>query len=191
MIFDLLLQTNKGGGGAGEDAVYKVLKEVVIYARFGSMAIMTVIGVCAIFFAIWVGFNFARANEESKRRNAKNQLIYAIVGMIAIVAFVALMQQVLVKPNLAQPSLGGQTGFNKMRYATLNAAYRNLWMVTECVCLIIYPVATVFSVYCAWTMLAATDEGKLKNARWHLVYVLLAVVVVALLHTFTVTAFSG
>jgi len=53
--------------------------------------ILTVIAALGGLFAIWLGVRLAMAQDESKRKEAKAQLIYAIIAVVVIAAIITIM----------------------------------------------------------------------------------------------------
>ena len=45
--------------------------------------------------AIFIAYKFFTADDDTKRKNAKNQLIYAIIGIVALVALLVLTPNVV------------------------------------------------------------------------------------------------
>ena len=43
-----------------------------------------------VILAIFIAFKFFTADDDSKRKNAKAQLIYAIIGIVVLIALMAL-----------------------------------------------------------------------------------------------------
>jgi heme O synthase-like polyprenyltransferase len=54
------------------------------------------LGIAAVIFAVYVGIKFFVADEEEKRKNAKMQFVYSIVGMFAALAIIILYNTVIL-----------------------------------------------------------------------------------------------
>lgn len=52
--------------------------------------ILIVAAAAGIIYAIWVGIKFVRAEDKSARDEAKQKLIYVIIGIVAALALIAL-----------------------------------------------------------------------------------------------------
>ncbi len=61
------------------NAVTNVLNPILIVACLAG-----------IIYAIWVGITFAKADDQSARKEAKSKLITVITGIVAAVALIAL-----------------------------------------------------------------------------------------------------
>ncbi len=72
----------------------------VISAGLGILTAGTVI------LAIFIAFKFFTADDDTKRKNAKSQLIYCIIGVIVLIALLILAPQVttLIEQSLAKKS---------------------------------------------------------------------------------------
>jgi len=58
-------------------------------------ALLGLIAVGVIILAVWIGFKMATATDDSKRKDAKMQLIYCVVGVIAVILIIVLWQTVI------------------------------------------------------------------------------------------------
>jgi uncharacterized membrane-anchored protein len=67
-------------------------------------AIIAGLGGIVVLYAIYLAYKFMSADSPDKRNNAKAQLIYAIIGVIAIFVVLILWNTVLLK------QLTGSTG---------------------------------------------------------------------------------
>jgi len=52
--------------------------------------ILTVLAGLGTIFAIWLGMRLATAQDESKRKEAKAQLIYALIAIVVIIGLIAV-----------------------------------------------------------------------------------------------------
>lgn len=82
-----------GGDGTTVDTanISNIIKNVnsVVSAAIGILLAGVVI------LAIFIAFKFFTADEESKRKNAKAQLIYCIIGIIVLLALLILAPNVI------------------------------------------------------------------------------------------------
>lgn len=53
------------------------------------------IAAAVVILAIFIAFKFFTADTDDKRKNAKQQLIYAIIGIIVLFALIALKQPIM------------------------------------------------------------------------------------------------
>lgn len=54
------------------------------------MPVLVILAVAGIFYAIWVGVKFVKAEDKSARDEAKQKLIYVIVGIVVTIALIIL-----------------------------------------------------------------------------------------------------
>jgi len=66
-------------------------------------AFMGLAGVIAVLLFIWIGYRLAKAEDESKRREAKKQMIWAVIATFAIVVFIALWNTIIVDMMASLP----------------------------------------------------------------------------------------
>ena len=78
------------GLGSGPQPAPPLLINFVNTLRNIVTPVMVVVGIIALGLAIWIGFRLAMADEEGKRKEAKKQLMWAIIalGAVIILAFV-------------------------------------------------------------------------------------------------------
>ena len=67
-------------------------------------AVLGVLGLGILAIAIYVGFKFFTAEDEDKRKNAKGQMIFAIIGVVVIIAILVLWNTVV--SNILANQLG-------------------------------------------------------------------------------------
>jgi len=58
--------------------------------QMAATAILSLLGIAVVGLAIYIGFKMATASDDSKRKDAKRQLIFAIVGAVAILLIIIL-----------------------------------------------------------------------------------------------------
>ena len=83
------------GEGAYDDAGHALARAM----RSVVNPIFIVIGSLGALFAIWLGVRLATAQDESKRKEAKQQLIYALIAVIMIFALVGVFYAVFPAPD--------------------------------------------------------------------------------------------
>ena len=57
--------------------------------------VLGILGLGVLAVAIYIGFKFFTAEDEDKRKNAKGQMIYAIIGVVVIIAILVLWNTVV------------------------------------------------------------------------------------------------
>ena len=67
--------------------------------------ILTVLAGLGTIFAIWLGVRLATAQDESKRKEAKAQLVWAILAVVIIVGIIGIFGAVLAatSPRVSPP----------------------------------------------------------------------------------------
>lgn len=75
--------TNVNSGVAWVDTLVKAVFNVI-------SPVLVIAAVAGIFYAIWIGVKFVKAEDKSARDEAKQKLIYVIVGIVVTVALIIL-----------------------------------------------------------------------------------------------------
>ena len=68
-----------------------------VYGYIGDVAtiLMQILTSVAVVFAIYVGWQFMKADDDAKRKNAKSQLIYTCIGIVGMVLITAIIGPVM------------------------------------------------------------------------------------------------
>ena len=80
-----------GGGGGGDvdtQPIEDALSQITHVLTIVLVSLLGLIGIFAIGIAIWIGFKMATATDDTKRKDAKKQLIYALVAIVAVMALI-------------------------------------------------------------------------------------------------------
>ncbi len=64
-------------------------EKIITTIRTVATSIFGLLAIAMVAVAIMLAYKFFTASEEGKRKNAKAQLIYAIIGLIALVILLA------------------------------------------------------------------------------------------------------
>jgi len=171
----------------GYAKIVEVCNYTSTYLKYVSIAILSACGLMMTVFAIYVGYNMATATDETKRNNSKNQLIYSIVGIAAILVLATLLHAVL--PNLKiQESWATskfpyitKEGYNKGGETKLKSIYPEFNTITYIVSVVVQIVgniAVVFAVWVGYHLMKAEDEGKRRDAKLQIMYTILALIVI-------------
>ena len=85
-----MADTNLASGLTGNslDTIIKTVNTVI-------SAFLGLLTAGVMILAIFIAYKFFTADDDTKRKNAKNQLIYAIIGIVALVALLVLTPNVV------------------------------------------------------------------------------------------------
>lgn len=90
-------------GADWEDALdaagYGWLKEVFNGLTNFLVPLLIAVATAGMVYAIYLGINLVRAEDQSKREEAKKRLIWAIIGIVVMVAGIALLY--ILRNNIA------------------------------------------------------------------------------------------
>jgi uncharacterized membrane protein YidH (DUF202 family) len=67
------------------------IENIINQVKGVANIVLGIISVGVVFLAIFVGYRFMTADSDDKRKEAKAQLIYAIIGVIVAVGLVIVM----------------------------------------------------------------------------------------------------
>ena len=193
-----LLQQN-GNTGSGtpkisenttDTAVVQVMTKVEGYIGIVRTVFLSICALVVVLFAIYVGWKMAKAEEDQKRTEAKQQLIYSIIGILSIVIFVVLFRAVI-------PLLGAKQGLNAEELkkqstglsheeidslASVFSTYQVVQKVVATVLNVIGTVAIVFAVYVGWQLMKAEEQSKRDQAKKQLLFTVIGVVGIVLIN---------
>lgn len=87
--------------GAGEN--FDNLENTIAWAIWDiTWPILTVLAGLGTILAIWLGVRLATAQDESKRKEAKAQLVWAIIAIVIIVGIIGVFGAVLTATSPRQ-----------------------------------------------------------------------------------------
>ena len=78
-----------------KNAFLKGADEVTAVLKAAVDGFLNIVITCAVLFAMWVGWKFISADDDSKRTEAKKQLMYTIGAICAVLLINAVAQVVL------------------------------------------------------------------------------------------------
>jgi len=168
---------SSGGGGTPAPTGF----EAFVTAVEGPLnalllAMLAILGAAALIFAIWVGIRLAKAEDEGKRKEAKQQLLWSIIAVVAAVALAVLFGTIFGKDGIFTP--GGKLSTNtgdSVRDAgnivvnSINGAVGALLKIGAI-------AGIMFAVYLGIRLAMAQDEGKRKEAKQQLLWTIIAIV---------------
>lgn len=70
---------------------YKNLETMITNIKTVASAAVGILAVAVVGFAIYLAYKFFTAEDEGKRKNAKAQLVYAIIGIVVLLAMLILI----------------------------------------------------------------------------------------------------
>lgn len=86
--------------GVELDARFKFLKTICDALNQLLWPILIVVATVGSIYAIYLGINMARAEDASKRDEAKKRVVNAVISMVVVITLILLIQLVVV-PNMA------------------------------------------------------------------------------------------
>ena len=101
-LFNLL------GHGGYMQPVYDSVNHVVTVINIVMNTLMGLFSALAFLFLIYIGFRLAKAEDESKRKEAKKQMIYTIVAIVGVIVLIVLFN-VVILPQVESAFPPGQT----------------------------------------------------------------------------------
>jgi uncharacterized membrane protein YidH (DUF202 family) len=166
--------TTPNGGKELTDTFTQISQYITYFCTF----VLVACGILATFYAVYVGFKLASAEEEGKRKEAKNQLIYSIIGVVGILIFATLILELI--PLLVSGKFVGTYGavdtiIESILDKMLFVVHKTLQIIGTC--------GVVFAVYIGWNLMKAEDESKRKQAKMQMIYTVVALVAVVLINT--------
>lgn len=88
------------GGVGTNDCNDKKVSSLTTTVRFILNLLSTIVGVAAVFMIIWAGFKYITSGgKEEGVKNAKNTIIYAIIGLIIVALAQLIVHFVLTEAS--------------------------------------------------------------------------------------------
>ena len=174
---------NQLASTAGYDKFAEVMEHIQRITDIAVSIFYGFIMACLVFICIYVGFQMAKAEDEGKRKNAKAQMFYAIVGIIGVGMMLVLLRFVL-------PNVGKEISFGKELGDPMKHFSKAIKDLLDVILKIVLALVGVFGCYVAWQFIKAENEEKRKQAKTQLLYCFIAIVGITLLNLVATTVFS-
>jgi len=101
--------TNLPGENLTEADVEGISRQVATMIRGVVTGLLGLFTLLAVLFFIYIGFRLAKAEDESKRKEAKKQMIYSVVAIIGVVILIVLFNTIIMN-QIIGTSTGTGTG---------------------------------------------------------------------------------
>ena len=144
------------------------------------IGVLVIIALAAVVFAIYVGFRLAKAEDDGKRKEAKQQLLWSIIAVVVCVAMAVLITAVLDEFSFDKASRIREGGNSDIDDA-VGILVGSIVTAFTAVLKLASVGAMLFAIYIGIRLAMAEDEGKRKQAKMQLLWTLVAVVGVILL----------
>jgi len=136
---------------------------------------LAICGLLVTLYAIYIGIQFAKAQDETARSNAKKQLIYAIIGVLSISVIIAISNGVM-------PLLRSDTPSEMDELMGAKETYVALSYIINLTCDLFLTANIVFAIFTAWQFMKASDESKRQNAKKALLYSIIGSVAIVMVN---------
>jgi len=157
----------------------KFISQIEGPINVAMIVMLVVVAASAIMFAIWVAFKLAKAEDEGKRKEAKQQLMWSLIAIVACATLIVLFLTLFAPGN----SLFNATNMSVTATGSLsiitNAGNQIINAINGSVGCILKLVACggiFYGVYVGFRLATASDEGKRKEAKAQLLWSMVAVV---------------
>ena len=158
-----------------QPGVTGIMTDIENYVKIANLVFWALCGVGLTLFAIYIGFRMAKAEDAQKQKQAKEQLIYSIIGLIACVAIAGLMN--IVVPKSATTVQLASEGVRADFFVAVNTGlYVPIQRIVAGVTSIISMLVGMFAVYIGFQLMKAEDESKRTNAKKQLFWAVCGVI---------------
>jgi len=145
--------------------------------RIASTVILALAGTMALLYAMYVGWKFAKAQDDAQRKEAKMKLVYSLVGVLSIAILVLLFNTVFQSFTTVNVSGGN---IDAVPGATATLVHVNHFV--NAIIMVLTTAAVVFAVWLGWQLMKAEDDAKRKQAKAQLLYTLIGVIAIILVN---------
>ena len=154
--------SNLLGAATVMPALQPIVKNVVtvFYVLYAAL----IIG-----YILFVAYKLATADNDNARKEAKEMLIYACVGLIVVVGLITAAR---VIPMATRP--GGDAGDAKGFIDEIMAAL-------DIIKNVLGAVVGAIALWIGYKFVSAEDKNKRQNAKMQLVYAIVAIIAVTVL----------
>jgi prolipoprotein diacylglyceryltransferase len=142
---------------------------------WASVVILSFVGLFGVIYAVYVGFKMANANDDTKRNQAKNHLLYAIIGVVATALIASVLFGVI-------PMLEGLTSGMSATELEKNAVLKKDWimfgLLAKGILSVLTNVSVLFGTWVGWQLVKAETDEKRIQAKKQILFTALAILVV-------------
>jgi cytochrome bd-type quinol oxidase subunit 2 len=181
-ILNLLGGRANATGAQGVTNISDFLERINSPLRTVTVVILALVALGAVGFAIYVAFRLAKAEDEGKRKEAKNQLLWSIIAALAGVVIFVLITTVFSSGMLGSNRAaitGGDVAIRSAGNEVLAAIFSAFTTLFN----LLTVAGALFAIYIAIRLATAEDEGKRKQAKAQLLWTLVGIVATIVLIT--------
>jgi Na+-driven multidrug efflux pump len=143
-----------------------------------------IVMILAIFYAIYLGYRLARAEDDGKRKEAKQQLLWVLIGAVSA-GVVFTLCVTIVNSQVRNMQMYGLYDDGSELVAVINSMLVILYSSLDLIAHLFTIGATVFAIYLISRFIKAADDGKRKEAKkqllWTFIAILCVIMVIAIL----------
>ena len=136
------------------------------------LAVMIMGCLAILLYTVYIAFKLAKAEDDGKRKEAKNHLIWAVIGLLSAVLLVTLLNTVLADPSAKA------TANRQITDGNINALITDVKSIIGIIFKLGGIIAALFAGYIAFKLITANDDAKRKQAKQQLIWTLVAVVAI-------------
>ena len=155
-----------------DTTINKFIESIATPLNYVMIEVLAIVALAAIVFAVYVAFRLARAEDDQKRKEAKQQLLWSIIAVLATVGIFVLLITVFNEDMLGgKPQLteGGAIG------NAANLLLGGIFQGFNALLSLAATAAMLFAVYLGFKLATAEDDQKRKQAKQQLLWTVIAV----------------
>lgn len=145
-----------------------------------TLVVLGIIASLGTVFGLYVGFKLARAEDEGRRREAKQQLLWSILATIVVVTIFVLLSTLLNPDTGIFSGRAPITITNPEGEIVVEEAIKIIAVIDRAVdaLLSLFSIgAMLFAIYLGIRLAMAEDENKRKEAKAQVFWTLIAVII--------------
>ena len=165
-----------------------VMTQVRNIVNTANLAFFALCGAGLVLFSIYLGFRMAKADDEGKRKQAREQLVWSIIGLIAVVAMVSITRIILPRTQTIGHTSVPANGITNTKVTgvvqlIMTAVSDGMTALLG----ILGMLVGMFAVYIGFQLMKAEDEGKRTNAKKQLFWAICGILGVIAINTISKT----
>lgn len=167
----------------GALAAAEVLTKINEYVGYVTKAVIII---CTLLVVVWVvncGIKLAKAEDAQSQKNAREQLTWTLIALLAIMPIMAIMQAPDYNTMITtvNPFTDSTIPDNKWGSESLKNAFAIMVVVVKSVLLIVTNACAIFILWVCWGLAKAEDENQRRDAKKHIVWVGIGLCVIFLI----------
>jgi cytochrome bd-type quinol oxidase subunit 2 len=164
-----------GEGVLGDGGINSFIASIATPLNYVMVAVLAVVALGAIAFAIYVAFRLAKAEDDAKRKDAKQQLLWSIIAVVATIGIFVLITTVFSDGMFGDHARAIEDPENGPIVQAANLLLGGIFQGFNALLSLATTAAMLFAVYIGFKLATAESDDARKKAKNQLLWTVIAI----------------